>query len=164
MPSIFGNFLYLVFKKINSMSFRFYREVGFRPLAYFFFGGLVCIKSTLKIISLILTFINLLLVKISTFSKLSSKHFLTVEKSSFVDAPVIKELPMTLECKLIKFDDNGNIIADIVNVSADEAILNDKGKIDPLKLQPISYDSVGHKYLKVSEVVGNAFEDGKALK
>ncbi|MBQ1726871.1 MAG: hypothetical protein II039_05760, partial [Treponema sp.] len=34
----------------------------------------------------------------------------TVEKSSFVDAPVIKELPMTLECKLIKFDDNGNNI------------------------------------------------------
>ena len=88
----------------------------------------------------------------------------TVEKSSFVDAPVIKELPMTLECKLIKFDDNGNIIADIVNVSADETILNDKGKIDPLKLQPISYDSVGHKYLKVSEVVGNAFEDGKTIK
>lgn len=88
----------------------------------------------------------------------------TTEKSSFVDAPVIKELPMTLECKLIKFDDNGNIIADIVNVSADEKILNDKGKIDPLKLQPISYDGVGHKYLKVSEVAGNAFEDGKAIK
>jgi flavin reductase (DIM6/NTAB) family NADH-FMN oxidoreductase RutF len=88
----------------------------------------------------------------------------TVTKSSFVDAPIINELPMTLECNLIKFDDNGNIIADIVNVSAKEEILNEQGKIDPLKLQPISYDSVGHKYLKVNEVVGNAFEDGKKIK
>ena len=70
---------------------------------------------------------------------------------------------MTLECKLIKFDDNGNIIADIVNVSADEKILNEKGNIDPAKLQPISYDSVGHTYLKVSGKAGNAFCDGKEL-
>jgi len=88
----------------------------------------------------------------------------TVEKSSFVDAPIINELPMTLECNLIKFDDNGNIIGEIVNVSAKEDILNDKGQIDPLKLQPICYDSVGHKYLKINEIAGNAFEDGKKIK
>lgn len=88
----------------------------------------------------------------------------SITKSSFVDAPVINELPMTLECNLIKFDDNGNIIGEIVNVSAKEEILNDKGQIDPLKLQPISYDSVGHKYLKISEIAGTAFSDGKEIK
>ncbi|WP_413853617.1 flavin reductase family protein [Candidatus Ruminimicrobium bovinum] len=88
----------------------------------------------------------------------------SITKSSFVDAPVINELPMTLECNLLKFDDNGNIIGEIVNVSAKEEILNDKGQIDPLKLQPISYDGVGHKYLKISEIAGTAFSDGKAIK
>ena len=88
----------------------------------------------------------------------------SITKSNFVDAPIINELPMTLECNLIKFDDNGNIIGEIVNVSAKEEILNEQGKIDPLKLQPISYDSVGHKYLKITEVIGNAFEDGKSIK
>ena len=88
----------------------------------------------------------------------------SIIKSSFVDAPIINELPMTLECNLIKFDDNGNIIGEIVNISAKEEILNDKGQIDPLKLQPIAYDSVGHKYLKINEIVGTAFSDGKAIK
>lgn len=96
-------------------------------------------------------------------NKLEKAGF-TIEKSSFVNAPIIKELPMTLECKLIKFDDNGNIIADIVNVSADEKILDDKGNIDSAKLQPISYDSISHKYLEVGKVVGRAFEDGKSIK
>lgn len=88
----------------------------------------------------------------------------TTEKSTFVDAPIIKELPMTLECKLVKFDDNGNIIADIINISADEIILDGKGNIDSAKLRPISYDSVNHKYLEVGKVVGTAFNDGKYIK
>lgn len=96
-------------------------------------------------------------------NKLEKAGF-TIEKSSFVNAPIIKELPMTLECKLIKFDDNGNIIADIVNVSADKKILDDKGNIDSAKLQPISYDSISHKYLEIGKVVGTAFEDGKSIK
>ncbi len=94
--------------------------------------------------------------------KLEKAGFST-EKSSFVNAPIIKELPMTLECKLIKFDDNGNIIAEIVNVSADEKVLNEQGTVDPEKLQAISYDSVQHYYLKVSQIVGKAFSDGKKI-
>ena len=85
------------------------------------------------------------------------------EKSAFVDAPVIKELPMVLECRLIKFNEDGNVIGEIINVGADEKILNENGKIDPDKLQAISYDSVNHTYLKVSTVVGKAFSDGKSL-
>ena len=55
----------------------------------------------------------------------------TVTKSEIVDAPVINELPMALECKLVSYDENsGYMVADIVNVCADESVLTD-GKIDP---------------------------------
>ena len=88
----------------------------------------------------------------------------TVTKSEIVDAPVINELPMALECKLVSYDENsGYMVADIVNVCADESVLT-AGKIDPSKLNPITYDPVNHTYIKLSEVVGHAFQDGKSLK
>ena len=83
-------------------------------------------------------------------------------KSNCVDAPVIEELPMTLECKLIRAEGE-TIVGEIVNVSADEKILTN-GKIDPAKLCPISFDPVNHTYLKLGEVVGRAFSDGLKLK
>lgn len=87
----------------------------------------------------------------------------TVTKSEFVDAPVINELPMCLECEVVSFDESsGYTVANIVNVSADESILTD-GKIDPAKLNPITYDPVNHTYRKLGEVVGKAFSDGKSL-
>lgn len=88
----------------------------------------------------------------------------TVTKSETVDAPVINELPMALECKLVSYDENsGYMVADIVNVCADESVLTD-GKIDPSKFNPITYDPVNHTYIKLGEVVGRAFQDGKSLK
>ena len=84
-------------------------------------------------------------------------------KSEFVDAPVIEELPMTLECKLNKVTEEGLIIGDIVNVSADERILTD-GKIDPAKFTPITFDSVNNTYIKLGEVCGKAYSDGKKIK
>ena len=88
----------------------------------------------------------------------------TVTKSEIVDAPVINELPMALECKLVSYDENsGYMVADIVNVCADESVLTD-GKIDPSKLNLITYDPVNHTYIKLGEVVGHAFQDGKSLK
>lgn len=84
-------------------------------------------------------------------------------KSSFVDAPVIEELPMTLECKLIKVNEDGLVLGEIVNVSADESILNADGKIDPSKFTPISFDPVNNNYLKVGEVCGKAFGEGKKI-
>lgn len=95
--------------------------------------------------------------------KLEKAGFHTL-KSEFVDAPVIEELPMVLECKLVKVSEDGNIIGEIVNVSADERILDGKGAIDPAKLQAIAFDPVNNTYLKLGEKVGNAFQDGKALK
>ena len=54
----------------------------------------------------------------------------THTKSDFVNAPVITELPMTLECKLVKFNEDGICIGEIVNVSADESILDEKERIN----------------------------------
>ncbi|MBQ1629613.1 MAG: flavin reductase [Treponema sp.] len=88
----------------------------------------------------------------------------TVSKSANIDAPVINELPMALECKLVSYDeDSGYMVADIVNILAEEDILTD-GKIDPQKLKPVTYDPVNHKYIQLGQVVGTAFQDGKALK
>ncbi len=88
----------------------------------------------------------------------------TTEKSSFVDAPIICELPMTLECRLVKVNEDGVLIGEIVNISADERILGDDGLIDAAKLRAISFDPVHNDYLVLGEKVGNAFQDGSALK
>ncbi len=85
-------------------------------------------------------------------------------KSEFIDAPLIEELPMTLECKLIKMNEDGNIIGEIVGISADETILNENGDIDPEKLAPISFDPIRNAYVKMGETAGNAFSDGNKLK
>ena len=86
-------------------------------------------------------------------------------KSEFVNAPVIEELPMTVECELISYNpETCHLVGRIVNVSADESILDEKGKIDPAKLRPISFDPVHNHYLAVGRKVGNAFKDGMELK
>lgn len=86
-------------------------------------------------------------------------------KSKFVNAPVIDELPMAIECKLISYNsDTCTLIGEIVNVSADESVLDEKGKISVEKLNPITYDSVHHTYRKLGDVAGYAFQDGLKLK
>lgn len=86
------------------------------------------------------------------------------EKSEHVNAPIIKELPMTIECEFVSYDEeSGYMVGNIVNICADEAILGDDGLIDLTKFFPITYDSVHHGYYTLGEKVGNAFSDGKAL-
>ena len=86
-------------------------------------------------------------------------------KSEFVDAPLFEELPMALECKLLFFDEEScRLVGEIVNVSVDESVLAEDGKVDVTKLQPITYDSMNHAYLVLGEKVGNAFKDGLQLK
>lgn len=82
--------------------------------------------------------------------------------SSFVDAPLIRELPMALECRVKSFND-GILTGEIVNVCADESVLTD-GKIDVRKLRPISFDPMGSAYFGVGDKVGCAFSDGAKLK
>ena len=88
-----------------------------------------------------------------------------VTRSAFVDAPVIEELPLTLECKLISYDEQTGILkGEIVNVSADERILDEKGDVDVAKLQPITFDPFNNKYIVLGDTVGSAFHDGLQLK
>lgn len=86
------------------------------------------------------------------------------EKSEYVNAPIIKELPVTVECELSKFNEDGICIGKIVNVSADESVLDENGAIDVKKLDPIIYDSMTHAYWNFGEKVGRAFSDGKKIK
>ena len=85
-------------------------------------------------------------------------------KSQHINAPLINELPMAMECEFVSYDEDSNfLIGRIVNISADESIITD-GKIDICKLQPITYDPVRHDYIALGAKVGNAFSDGKKLK
>lgn len=91
------------------------------------------------------------------------KSGFTTEKSENIDAPVINELPLTLECKLVKFNEDGVVIGEIVNVSADESILTD-GNVDYKKLDAIVYEPISMDYLRLGEKVGDAFKIGDSLK
>lgn len=85
-------------------------------------------------------------------------------KSGFVDAPLIAKLPMAVEYKLIRYDEEScRLVGEIINVCAEESVLTD-GKIDPAKLRPIIYDGMNHEYYVLGEKVGRAFHDGAALK
>ena len=88
----------------------------------------------------------------------------TTTKGEFVNAPIINELPLTLECELVKVIDGSKYLAEIKNVSADEKYLGDDGEIDLSKFTPITYDPVHHGYYRLGERVGNAFKDGAKLK
>ncbi len=95
-------------------------------------------------------------------NKLEKAGF-TTAKSEFVDAPILNELPMTLECKLVGLTPEGIVIGQIVNISADESVLSE-GKIDPALLKPISFDPVQNVYRTLGEEVAKAFQSGAALK
>lgn len=86
-------------------------------------------------------------------------------KSEFVDAPLIEELPMALECTFESFDEESELlIGEIINVCIDETILDESGKVDLAKFKPIAFDTVNHTYVQLGEKVGYAFKDGLKLK
>lgn len=95
----------------------------------------------------------------NTPDKMEKAGFHT-EKAEFVDAPIIRELPMTLECRLISYDpESCHLFGEIVNVSADESVLTD-GRIDIAKLEPITFNPIDNSYHVIGEKIGNAFHDG----
>ena len=92
----------------------------------------------------------------------------TYEKAPNVNAPVFKQFPMTLECRIKqKIDESAEgyyIVAQVVNVLCDEAYLNADGQPDVESMNLIAYEPVNHKYIQLGKVVGDAFACGKSLK
>lgn len=85
-------------------------------------------------------------------------------RSEFVNAPLIDELPMTLECEFVSYDEESNhLVGRIMNISIDDKVLTDD-KVDIRKMRPITYDPINHDYIELGAVVGNAFSDGKKIK
>ena len=85
----------------------------------------------------------------------------TVTPSPNVDAPIVNEYPLTLECKVVSFAD-GILVGEVVNMSAAESILTD-GKIDLAKLQPIVFDAASMSYRAIGDIVGKAWGAGKVF-
>ncbi len=91
---------------------------------------------------------------------------LTASKAETVDAPVINEFPICLECQFIEYQDGEygcGVIGKVVNVTADEGVMVN-GRIDMARVQAIAFDPYTHGYYKVTERVGEAFKDGLKLK
>lgn len=105
------------------------------------------------------------LVSAHTEKKKIEKSGFTVIKSNLIDAPIIEELPLTLECELNYIDEkSGCVYGKIVNVIADDKILDESGNVDLNKLNPISYDLASRSYFTMGEKVGKAFSVGAKLK
>lgn len=92
----------------------------------------------------------------------------TVEKAPHVNAPLFKEFPMTMECRVEqKINESGSgcyLVARIENILCDERYLADDGNPDVEKMNIITYDPVHHNYIRLGKTVGKAFSDGKQLK
>lgn len=84
-------------------------------------------------------------------------------KAEKVNAPIIDEFKVSVECKVIHIAEVGShtqITGEIVNVHADEDVLDDKNKIIFEKLDPLVYDDITHSYFKTGEKVSDAFKAG----
>lgn len=106
---------------------------------------------------------------IATSNKMADKFARTglhAVKSDKVDAPVIEEYPLTLECRVVEFQDQPyglRVLGEIVNVLADERVLDEKGKIDAGKLHAFAFDQMRHDYYAIGDVVGKAWNIGAPL-
>lgn len=99
-------------------------------------------------------------------TKKFEKSGLTADKAETVDAPVIREFPLCLECEFLEYQSNEygvGVIGKVVSITADESVMVD-GKIDMTLVNAIAFDPYTHGYYKVTERVGEAFQDGMQLK
>lgn len=90
------------------------------------------------------------------------KSGLSATKSELVDAPIINEFPICLECEFIEYNDFG-VLGKVVHTTADESVMNGDN-VDISKVSAIAFDPYTHGYYQVEERVGNAFKDGLELK
>ena len=88
---------------------------------------------------------------------------MTAVKSKFVDAPVVQEFPVTMECELDDIVDTDVIhavVGKIVNVCADESVLDEDGKVEPSKLNAFAFDNFKNGYYAIGEKIGQAWDIG----
>lgn len=91
---------------------------------------------------------------------------LTAVKSSKVNAPVVQEFPLTLECKVVEAKNEVygfHVIGEIVGILAEENVLNEKGKVEPSKLNAFLFDQFQNGYYAIGEKVGQAWNAGTPL-
>jgi len=92
----------------------------------------------------------------------------TIEKAPSINAPLFKELPMTLECRVKERIDESEtgyyLVAEIVNVLCDDKFLDAAGNPDVEKMHIITYNPISHTYVQLGSTVGKAFSDGNQLK
>ena len=106
---------------------------------------------------------------IATSNKMADKFERTglhADKSERVDAPVIAEYPLTLECEVVEMQSQPyglRVLGKIVNVIADEKVLDDAGKIDPGKLHAFAFDQMQNGYYAIGEKIGQAWRSGADL-
>lgn len=90
---------------------------------------------------------------------------LSATKSKLVNAPIVNEFPICLECEFVEYQDDQygcGVVGKVVNVTADENVLSG-GKVDVEKVSAIAFDPYTHGYYQVTKRVGNAFSDGLTL-
>ncbi len=90
---------------------------------------------------------------------------LTATKSENVDAPIINEFPICMECEFIEYQNDeygAGVIGKVINVTADEKVMNDNN-VDISKVNAIAFDPYTHGYYKIGERVGNAFKEGAQI-
>ena len=95
-----------------------------------------------------------------------AKSGMTFTKSDLVDAPIINEFPIALECEFIEYQNNATgigVIGKVLRTSAEENLLKD-GKVDIDALEAIAFDPYTHGYYKVGGRIGEAFKDGLKIK
>lgn len=91
---------------------------------------------------------------------------MTTTKSTRVDAPVVDQYPITLECSVVEMQEQPyglRVLGKIENVLADEAVLDEEGKVDPAKLGAFAFDQFQSGYYTLGEKVGQAWDSGKRL-
>ena len=91
---------------------------------------------------------------------------LTAVRSEKVDAPVIQEFPLTLECRVVEDKMEvyrHHIPGEIVGVLADEDVLDEAGNVDAKKLNALVYDQMQGSYYMIGEKAGKAWSVGAGL-
>lgn len=91
---------------------------------------------------------------------------MTAVRSERVDAPVVQEYPITLECSVVEMQDQPyglRVLGRIENVLADDAVLDESGRVDPARLNAFAFDQFQSGYYAMGEKVGQAWESGKRL-